>query len=339
MVVCALALATAAAAPARANEPIDGAANDDKIVTVVAASESALLERLAQEMSLAGLSVARSKDPPEVRSKLVIVIPDDPQAAIEIWTVANATSTLAVLVPAGGPDDTRALRVAELARALVVSPSFSPEPPPGPAAVVAPAAAVSPPPAPPHRVSRALDAVVVDPKPSPREVVPFDFGLATAIGFQAPGVSMQIEATATYWPHELVGVGFFGSAPVVAATMESSGGTAAVRSALFAAELATAPLGRSHEMFTLLLNPGFAFDYLHVIGEGQTPDQNRTVDKPLAATYGRAELRARIAGPVSLKASAFAGAAFPPVEIRFFGRVVSTFCPLGAASLGVVVEP
>jgi hypothetical protein len=338
--VCALAIALTAPLPGRADEPAPGGDRDDKFVTVVASTESPLLERLAQEMSLAGLSVARSKDPPEVRSKLVIVIPDDPQASIEIWTVANGASALAVLVPAGGPDDTRALRVAELARALLVSPSLSAAPEPAPAAVVIPPEAEAASPKPPHRVSPTLDAVVVDPEPPPREAPPFDFGVATAIGFQAPGVSMQIEATATYWPHDYVGVGFFGSAPIVAATIEEmSGNSAAVRSALFAAELATAPVGRANETFALLLNPGLAFNYLHVSGTARRPEDERTGDKPLVATYGRAELRARIGGPVSLKASALGGAAFPPVDIRFFGTVSSTYCPLGAASLGVVVEP
>lgn len=338
-IVCVAALTMAASLPARADEAAVDGRQDDKFVTVVASTESPLLNRLAKEMSLAGLSVARSSDPPEVRSRLVIVIPDDPQASIEIWTVSNGTSALAVQVPAGGPDDTRALRVAELARALIVSPSLSADSVTAPAAVVEPAPAVATLPQRPHRISPALDAVVVDPKPPPRLPPAFDFGVATGVGFQSPGVSMQIEATATYWPHEYVGVGFFGSAPVVAATIEATSGTASVRSALFAAEVTTAPAGRDHDMFSLLLNPGLAFNYLHVSGTGRRPEQDRVGDKPLVATYGRAELRARMAGPVSLRASALAGAAFPPVDIRFLGRVVSTFCPLGGASLGVVVEP
>ncbi|NUO52696.1 MAG: hypothetical protein HOV80_27940 [Polyangiaceae bacterium] len=335
-IICALAITTAVSLPARADEP----ESNDRTVAVVASKSSPLLQRLTKEMNLAGLEVKESAgDPAESRPTLIVLVPEDPEASIEIWTVSGGITVLAATVPAEGPDDTRALRVAELARALVFNPSAPVEPAPAAIESPAPAAAAAPRPTPPPPISPALDAVVVDRKPPPRVAPPFDFGVATGVGFQSPGVSMQIEATATLWPHEYVGVGFFGSAPVVAASIEAPTGTAAVRSALFAAELATAPAGRDHDMFALLLNPGLAFNYLHVSGTGQRPEQDRTGDKPLVAAYGRAELRARMAGPVSLRASALAGAALPPVDIRFQGRVVSTICPLGAASLGIVVEP
>ncbi len=340
--------AAAALALALALAPVltrDAHADTNDAITISGDATTALSRRLAQEMQTGGLAVQWEATKPEVvATGLLIVLPDHPADDIQIWRVRGASATLEASVPPDDSEDTRALRVAELVRALAFddapdatsAPEARPEPPPAPSP--------KPRPAPPKRVasaapvSQALDAVVVDPKQPLPDPASFDFSLAAAFGLQTQGISMQIEGTAAYWPHSYVGAGIFASAPAVGAEVVAPQGQATVRSALFGVELVTAPVGRQRG-FALMLSPGIALNYLHVSGTADRPFEDLTGDKPLAAAYGRAELRVRLAGPSLLKVGALGGASVPVVDIRFAKETVSTYSPFGTISLGFVVEP
>lgn len=315
-------------------------AEGEAVVTVMEGASSSITERVVQEMEVAGLTVRRGDPPSAEAAPLVVVVPADPTAPIELYVLKGGATVFAASVPAGGPDDTRALRVAELARAL----SFRSEEAREPALEPEPADSATPSAAMPAPKPRGLAPLTPDwgpaPEPVPASSGPsFDFGLGAGLGLQAPGISMQIEATATLWPHDHIGVGVFASAPAVGAEIAQREGTATVRSAIFGLELATAPVERGGS-FAILLNPGLALGYLHASGRADsstnTSLENGTV---VGAGYGRAELRARIVGPLCIRLGLLGGATFPPVDIRFASRVVSTFSPIGSASLGMTVEP
>ncbi|MBL9027850.1 MAG: hypothetical protein JNL21_37005 [Myxococcales bacterium] len=331
-------LVAALSAALVASAPLLARAENDKIVLVVTDRSVAQLERLVQEMELAGLGVQRlSPGQERTDARVVVLMPSAAGAPIEIYHQRGGATLLVASVPGDETEDAQALRVAELARALAFEPP-APEAPSSAQPEVVPLPPLRPPP-----VSPALDAVSLDGRahagaPSRRGPARFDFGLSTALGVQSAGASFQIEASATYWPHPLIGVALFGSAPVVGAEITRAVGSATVRSALFAVELATSPTGREMP-FAVVLDPGIALDYLHVSGTADGSDAGRDGAKLLGAAYGRAELRAVIAGPLRIKVGALGGAAFPPVDILFQSSVVSTFSPFGSVSVGVVVEP
>ncbi len=320
--------------------PTRTARADPQEVTIVAGPRAALAHRLTQELEASGIVVHVEGDQPAGDGPaLLVVVPQEEGAPIEIWAVKDGKSSLVASVASEGPADTRVLRAAELARALA-GPATRPAEPAPPAAPV-PAAPTPrpapPPPAPPSPfVPWALQPAYRPPaEPTP----PFlDVGLAVALGLQAQGASLQLEGSLRLWPGDHFGIGLFASAPLTGALVRENIGTATVRSALFGLELETSPTGRTGP-FGIVLAPGLALDYLNVSGEAEAPFVSLGGDALLAAVYARLEARIAIAGPLRLTIGGLGGAAIPAVDITFDGTVSSTFSPFGSASLGVVLEP
>ncbi|WP_437784464.1 hypothetical protein [Sorangium sp. So ce1097] len=321
-------------------------------VTVVAGARGALAHRLSQELEAAGLRVQVEASPTAVApGGLLIVVPEGDEGAIEIWSASGGRADLVASVAPDGPLDTRVLRAAELVRAL-----RSPARAPGdaPPAAVAPAA-VAPAPLPPAPV--APPAVAVGPgeawrslplgawaPPAPAFPVPaapraalVDVGVAMAVGWQTPGVSLALDASLRIWPSARVGIGLLADLPIVSPTIQAPEGEVGFRSTLLGAELVLAPVARTGRL-GLVLSPGLGLAHVSASGEARPPYVDSDESTFTALVYGRAEVRLRLIDSLVLTAGALGGAAIPPVDIRFAGRVTSTFSPLASFSLGVVIQ-
>ncbi|WP_438008301.1 hypothetical protein WME89_06115 [Sorangium sp. So ce321] len=325
-------------------------ADERSPVTVVAGARGALAHRLSQELEAAGLRVQVEATPTAVApGGLLIVVPEGDEGALEIWSASGGRADLVASVAPDGPLDTRVLRAAELVRALL-----SPARAPGDAAP----AAVAPAPLPPAPV--APPAVAVGPgeawrslplgawappappaSPFPVPVAPraalVDVGVAMAVGWQTPGVSLALDASLRIWPSARVGIGLLADLPIVSPTIEAAEGEVGFRSTLLGAELVLAPVARTGR-FGLVLSPGLGLAHVSASGEARPPHLDSDESTFTALVYGRAEVRLRLVDSLVLTAGALGGAAIPPVDIRFVGRVTSTFSPLASFSLGVVVE-
>ncbi|WP_437757086.1 hypothetical protein [Sorangium sp. So ce1389] len=322
-------------------------ADERSPVTVVAGARGALAHRLSQELEAAGLRVQVEASPTAVApGGLLIVVPEGDEGAIEIWSASGGRADLVASVAPDGPLDTRVLRAAELVRALR-SPARAPgEAPPAavapaplpPAPVAPPAVAVGPgeawrslplgawaPPAPPFPVPVAARAALVD------------VGVAMAVGWQTPGVSLALDASLRIWPSARVGIGLLADLPILSPTIQAPEGEVGFRSTLLGAELVLAPVARTGR-FGLVLSPGLGVAHVTASGEARPPYLDSDESTFTALVYGRGEVRLRLIDSLALTASALGGAAIPPVGIRFVGRVTSTFSPLASFSLGVVVQ-
>ncbi|WP_437600068.1 hypothetical protein WMF28_00735 [Sorangium sp. So ce590] len=336
----ALAAFLALAAPCAADAPSP--------VTVVAGARGALAHRLSQELEAAGLRVQVEASPTAVApGGLLIVVPEGEEGAIEIWSESGGRADLVASVAPDGPLDTRVLRAAELVRALrsvarapagATPPAVVPAPlPPAPVAPVAPPAVV---PAEAWR-SPPLRAWAPPPPPFPVPAAPraalVDVGVAIAVGWQAPGASLALDASLRIWPSARIGVGLLAKVPVVGPDIEASEGKVGFLPALFGAELVLAPIARSRR-FGLVLSPGLGLGYVSASGDARPPYVDSDESTFTALVYGRGEARFRLIDSLYLTAGALGGAAIPPVDIRIAGRVISTFSPLASFSLGVVVQ-
>ncbi|WP_437313867.1 hypothetical protein [Sorangium sp. So ce385] len=322
-------------------------ADDRSPITVVAGARGALAHRLSQELEAAGLPVRVEASPTAVApGGLLIVVPEGDEGAIEIWSASGGRADLVASVAPDGPLDTRVLRAAELVRALR-SPASAP--------TDATPAAVAPAPLPPAPV--APPAVAVGPgeawrspplgawaPPAPAFPVPaaprsalVDVGVAMAVGWQAPGVSLALDASLRIWPSARVGVGLLADLPLVGPTVDAPEGEVGFRATLLGAELVLAPVARTGR-FGLVLSPGVGLAHVSASGEARPPYLDSDESTITALVYGRGEARLRLIDSLALTAGALGGAAIPPVDIRFVGRVTSTFGPLASFSLGVVVE-
>ncbi|XXX73218.1 hypothetical protein WMF30_36775 [Sorangium sp. So ce134] len=322
-------------------------ADERSPVTVVAGARGALAHRLAQELEAAGLRVQVEASPTAVApGGLLIVVPEGDDGAIEIWSASGGRADLVASVAPDGPLDTRVLRAAELVRALQ-SPARAPsDAPPAavapaplpPAPIAPPAVAVGPgeawripplgawaPPAPPFPVPVAPRAALVD------------VGVAMALGWQAPGVSLALDASLRIWPSARVGIGLLAGLPIVSPTIRAPEGEVGFRSTLLGAELVLAPVARTGR-FGLVLSPGLGLAHVSASGEARPPYLDSDASTFTAFVYGRGEVRLRLIDSLALTAGALGGAAIPPVDIRFVGRVTSTFSPLASFSLGVVIQ-
>ncbi|MGK3960974.1 hypothetical protein WMF38_48980 [Sorangium sp. So ce118] len=327
----ALVASLALAAPSSAGEPPP--------VTVVAGARGALAHRLSQELEAVGLLVQVEAVPVAIApGGLLIVVPEGEEGAIEIWSASAGRAELVASVAPDGPLDTRVLRAAELVRALrpsAVAPAVAPAPLP-PAAFAPPTVAPgeawqSPPPrawAPPAPAF---------PEPAARRAALVDVGVAIAAGWQGPGASLALDASLRIWPSARVGVGLLLDLPAVSPTIEAPEGEVRFRATLLGAELALAPVARSGRV-GLVLSPGLGLGYVSASGNAEPPYVDRDESTFTALVYGRAEGRLRLIDSFYLTAGALGGAAVLPVDIRFVGRVTSTFSPLASLSLGVVVE-
>ncbi|WP_437278475.1 hypothetical protein WME90_45895 [Sorangium sp. So ce375] len=336
----------ALAAPCSADEPTP--------VTVVAGARGALAHRLSQELEAVGLRVRVEATPAPVDpGGLLLVVPEGEEGAIEIWSASGGRAELVASVAPDGPLDTRVLRAAELVRALRSEVRASAVAPPAavaPAAVapaaVAPAPLLPAPVAPPAVVPGGArwsppprawaPPAPAFPAPAPRAAL-VDVGVAIAAGWQTPGTSLSLGASLRIWPSERVGVGLLADLPVVSPTIEAPEGEVRFRSMLLGAELVLAPVARSRRV-GLVLSPGLGLAHVSASGRAEPPYVDRDESTFTALVYGRAEARFRLIDSFYLAAGALGGAAIPPVDIRFVGRVTSTFGPLASFSLGVVVE-
>ncbi|WP_437332384.1 hypothetical protein [Sorangium sp. So ce394] len=322
-------------------------ADERSPITVVAGVRGALAHRLSQELEAAGLPVQVEVSPVAVApGGLLIVVPEGDEGAIEIWSASGGRADLVASVAPDGPLDTRVLRAAELVRALR-SPAGAP--------TDATPAAVAPAPLPPAPV--APSAVAVGPgdawrspplgawgPPAPAFPVPaapraalVDVGVAVAVGWQTPGVSLALDASLRIWPSARVGVGLLADLPLVGPTIDAPEGEVRFRATLLGAELVLAPVARTGR-FGLVLSPGVGLAHVSASGEARPPYLDSDESAITALVYGRGEARLRLIDSLVLTAGALGGAAIPPVDIRFAGRVTSTFSPLASFSLGVVVE-
>ncbi|WP_441291355.1 hypothetical protein ACSRUE_13580 [Sorangium sp. KYC3313] len=317
-------------------------------ITVVAGARGALAYRLSQELEAAGLQVHVQAGPAAAGSGgLLIVIPEGEEGAIEIWSDSSGRADLVASVAPDGPLDTRVLRAAELVRALrstagAPAGAVGPEP-----AAVAPApvqpSPAAPPAAPPGEAWPRPPLRAWAP-PSPPFAVPaapraplVEVGVAIAAGWQAPGASLALDASLRIWPSARIGAGLLADLPVIGPEIEASEGKVRFRRSLFGAELALAPIERGRR-FGLVLSPGVGLGYVSASGDARPPYIDSDESTFTALVYGRGEARFRLVDSVVLTAGALGGAAIPPVDIRFAGRVISTFGPLASFSLGVVVQ-
>ncbi|WP_438010851.1 hypothetical protein WME89_20635 [Sorangium sp. So ce321] len=124
---------------------------------------------------------------------------------------------------------------------------------------------------------------------------------------------------------------------MVGPTIDAPEGEVRFRSTLLGAELVLAPVSRSGRV-GLVLSPGLGLGHVSASGDADPPYVDSDESTFTAIVYGRAEARFRLIDSLALTAGALGGAAIPPVDIRFVGRVTSTFSPLASLSLGVVVE-
>lgn len=148
---------------------------------------------------------------------------------------------------------------------------------------------------------------------------------------------MSVDATVRVWPHERVGVGLFASLPVVGAQIGAAEGEATMRTFLFGAELDFAPIVRT-EALGVVLSPGIGL--AHVTFSAEAAEGYRARDDGVFAglAYGRVEGRLRVTESFRLSAAALGGGAFPPVEVRFAGRPISTYSFAGGLSIGLLLE-
>ncbi|WP_437525343.1 hypothetical protein WME79_38095 [Sorangium sp. So ce726] len=317
-------------------------------ITVVAGARGALAYRLSQELEAAGLQVQVQASPAAAGSGgLLIVIPDGEEGAIEIWSDSSGRADLVASVAPDGPLDTRVLRAAELVRALrstagAPAGAAGPKPPAVAPAPVQPSP-VAPPAASPGEVWRSPPLRAWAP-PSPPFAVPaapraplVEVGFAIAVGWQAPGASMALDASLRIWPSARIGAGLLADLSVIGPDIEAAEGKVRFRRSLFGAELALAPIERSRRL-GLVLSPGVGLSYVSASGDARPPYIDSDESTFTAFVYGRGEARFRLVDSVVLTASALGGAAIPPVDIRFTGRVISTFSPLASFSLGVAVQ-
>lgn len=325
-------------------------------VAIVAGKRGALASRVADELRAAGLLVNVEPTTGDVVSDgVVIVIGEGEEPIVEIRSKHGSETTLVAVVGAGGSVDARVLRVAELVRALALPSGArvaaqSAEPPLAPAPLVPPAAP------PPDQAAKAagapasttllpappgVDAGVTGPiVPPPLRPVPapiFDAGVAAALGVAAQGASMSIQGTIRVWPHDVVGVGVLADLPVVGTSIAATEGVATMRRHQFGAELEIAPARRG-DWIGLVLAPGIGFAYVTFTAEAAAGYRARDDGVFAALAYGRAEGRLRLAESVHATAGVVGGAAFPPIEVRFGGRAVSTHAATGAISLGLLLE-
>ncbi|WP_437276698.1 hypothetical protein WME90_36415 [Sorangium sp. So ce375] len=323
-------------------------ADDAPPITVVAGARGALAYRLSQELGAAGLKVRVEASPAAAGSGgLLIVIPEGDEGAIEIWSESGGRADLVASVAPDGPLDTRVLRAAELVRALrstagVPAGAVGPEP-----SAVAPApvqpSPVAPPAALPGEAWRSPPVRAWAP-PSPPFAVPaasrappVEVGVAIAVGWQAPGASLALDASLRIWPSARIGAGLLADLAVIGPELAASEGKVRFRSSLFGAELALAPIARSRR-FGLVLSPGVGLGYVIASGDARPPYIDSDESTFTALVYGRGEARFRLIDSVYLTAGAVGGASIPPVDVRLAGRVISTFSPLASFSLGVVVQ-
>ncbi|WP_437710875.1 hypothetical protein WMF45_38060 [Sorangium sp. So ce448] len=318
-------------------------------ITVVAGARGALAYRLSQELEAAGLQVHVQAGPAAAGSGgLLIVIPEGEGGAIEIWSDSSGRADLVASVAPDGPLDTRVLRAAELVRALLSTAGASagavaPEPPAAAAPAPVQPSPAAPPAAPPGEAWRSPPVRAWAP-PSPPFAVPaapraplVEVGVAIAAGWQAPGASLALDASLRIWPSTRIGVGLLADLSIVGPEIEASEGKVRFRRSLFGVELALAPIERSRR-FGLVLSPGVGLGYVSASGDARPPYIDSDESTFTAFVYGRGEARFRLVDSVVLTAGALGGAAIPPVDIRFAGRVISTFSPLASFSLGVVVQ-
>ncbi|WP_437741299.1 hypothetical protein WMF39_37480 [Sorangium sp. So ce1504] len=316
-------------------------------ITVVAGARGALAYRLSQELEAAGLQVHVQAGPVAAGSGgLLIVIPEGEEGAIEIWSDSSGRADLVASVAPDGPLDTRVLRAAELVRALRSTASTAG----APVGAVAPEpAAVAPAPVQPSPAALPGEAWRSPPlrawaPPSPPFAVPaasrvplVEVGVAIAVGWQAPGASLALDASLRIWPSARIGAGLLADLPIIGPEIEASEGKVRFRRSLFGAELALAPIERSRR-FGLVLSPGLGLGYVSASGDARPPYIDSDESAFTALVYGRGEARFRLVDSVVLTAGALGGAAIPPVDIRFAGRVISTFSPLASFSIGIVVQ-
>ncbi|WP_437587736.1 hypothetical protein [Sorangium sp. So ce1000] len=320
-------------------------------ITVVAGARGALAYRLSQELEAAGLQVQVEASPAAAaRGGLLIVIPEGEEGAIEIWSESGGRADLVASVAPDGPLDTRVLRAAELVRALRSTAGTPAE------AVGSEPAAAAPAPVPPSPVAppaawpaEAAEAWRSPPirawaPSSPPFAVPaapraalVEVGVAMAVGWQAPGASLAFDASLRIWPSARIGVGLLADVSVIGPELEASEGKVRFHRSLFGAELALAPIARSRR-FGLVLSPGVGLSYVSASGDARPPYTDSDESTFTALVLGRGEARFRLIDSLSLTAGALGGVAIPPVDIRFAGRVISTFSPLASFSLGVVVQ-
>ncbi|AUX34906.1 MULTISPECIES: hypothetical protein [Sorangium] len=325
-------------------------ADERSPITVVAGARGALAHRLSQELEAAGLPVQVEASPAAAApGGLLIVVPEGDEGAIEIWSASGGRADLVASVAPDGPLDTRVLRAAELVRALrsAADAPAGATPAPLPPAPVAPAPLPPAPVAPPAAGSgqawwgRPLRAWAPPPPAFPVSAAPraalVDVGVAVAVGWQTPGVSLALDASLRLWPSARVGVGLLADLPLVGPTIDAPEGEVGFRATLLGAELVLAPVARTGR-FGLVLSPGVGLAHVSASGEARPPYLDSDESTFTALVYGRGEARLRLIDSLALTAGALGGAAIPPVDLRFVGRVTSTFCPLASFSLGVVVE-
>ncbi|MBL9026850.1 MAG: hypothetical protein JNL21_31940 [Myxococcales bacterium] len=341
-----LAVALSTLGAAHAARADDG----QQAVAIVAGRRGALAARLSEELRAAGLQIRVEALASDLSTDgFVIVIGDGDDPAIEVLSKRGNVTERVALVEAGGAADARVLRVTEIVRALALPGGGSAEPTnegpspdagsidppaasaPGPAGSAAPRASLAPtagrpPPLPPPPPLRADHAPAI-----------FEAGVFAGLGVAAQGPSMSVDATVRFWPHERVGVGLLASLPVVGAQIGAAEGQATMRTFLFGAELDLAPVVRT-ESLGVVLSPGIGL--AHVTFSAEAAEGYRARDDGVFAglAYGRVEGRLRVTESFRLAAAALGGGAFPPVEVRFAGRPISTYAFAGGVSLGLLLE-
>jgi hypothetical protein len=316
-------------------------------VAIVAGRRGALAVRLSEELRAAGLEIRVEALASDLSTDgFVIVIGDGDDPAIEVLSKRGGVTERVALVEAGGAADARVLRVTEIVRALALPGGGPAEPTnegprPDVEATGAPAPSAPAPagPAAP-RPSFAPSASRLPPPPLLRaDGAPavFEAGVFAGLGVAAQGPSMSVDATVRFWPHDRVGVGLLTSLPVVGAQIGAAEGEATMRTFLFGAELDLAPVVRT-EALSVVLSPGIGF--AHVTFSAEAAEGYRARDDGVFAglAYGRAEGRLRVTESVQLAAAALGGGAFPPVEVRFAGRPISTYAFAGGLSVGLLLE-
>jgi hypothetical protein len=234
----------------------------------------------------------------------------------EVWVVDRVTGKTLLRTVTCGPDENAtnvlAVRAVELLRASLLEVEAN-HPSRGDVAVTATVRRV---------VAETHPAAPPRAPPRPEAPPPF----AAGVGFAAdvlPSLSPAFEAqVALAWMPSRLGVEIFGTIPLSSSQVCNDAGCAFVTAAMFGGGLRWVPTSRSARVQPSL-GAGFAGVVAHAEGRAAAPYSSATSDAAAAVAYAVVGFGVLLGSHVRIGLDVRAGAALPPVPIRFAGTQVA----------------